>query len=713
MKILFSCLVIVNLAIITSLFFVFCISPSLVSSTSEKNIINQKITTNFSEANILNHGIPLKGIFNESSKSHTYIFETINQGQVIYFSINPNSDFNITLYNPYGIKFDIKRTFHPNEGIYLGSWQASLAGDWLLEVNNTRAENVTYDILASIPETGYSGDSSVFLKQSFLEANFTLDHEIHYWKVSLEANQNGTLFLNEVTQSVLFQATLTIYPQKTPNNPILPSKELTQSDLPDYNFSWNSFVTDYYIIEIEHKAQDATLTGIYNISFITEEDLFSVETAGKLPYNKTISIRVNPPGYSTPKKYFFWFQVNSSRSKVNIRVSDEGTDLLEIYGQVEIFDSGHQNPLYSNFEQSQVRDGEFNITETLNEGIYYLVITPTPGAIGELTIHFDYQLPQPFTFELASIFVSMCLLMALPAYLIYLDSKGKWYQIDQWTIPNSLEETYKLFKYSFRGIFNIKEVPQESILIQVASIPFRTYSLINFIESSEIETIVFSKRIRRKIEWVIYVLIGFICFDFLNIFSYVLYTIHFLPFYVANLTSLIFVLAIPTVLLVITVLFVNVSSYLTYKQIINRIIYVIQNYEESLDSEIPIERLDSAQAIKSINYVRVLWNQAKHAFKEKNYELFVIKADASVKNLLSTRFLQVVAGDTHSKPDFQIQVTELRRRGFDLPSDRKIAHFRNLRNRIVHSSVTLDEKESVDCFAYYSTFITRLGLRPS
>jgi hypothetical protein len=139
----------------------------------------------------------------------------------------------------------------------------------------------------------------------------------------------------------------------------------------------------------------------------------------------------------------------------------------------------------------------------------------------------------------------------------------------------------------------------------------------------------------------------------------------------------------------------------------------VQNYKESSDIEIPIERLDSTQAIKSINYVRVLWNQAKHAFKEKNYELFVIKADASVKNLLSTRFLQIVAENTHSKPDFQIQVTELRRRGFDLPSERKIAHFRNLRNRIVHSSVTLEEKESVDCFAYYSTFITRLGLRPS
>jgi hypothetical protein len=123
--------------------------------------------------------------------------------------------------------------------------------------------------------------------------------------------------------------------------------------------------------------------------------------------------------------------------------------------------------------------------------------------------------------------------------------------------------------------------------------------------------------------------------------------------------------------------------------------------------------MDALQAEKSINYVRVLWNQARHAFKEENYELFVIKADAAVKNLLSTRFVQICPENMYSKPDFQTQVVELRKRGFDLPNDRRIAHFRNLRNRIVHSSVTLNEKESVDCFAFYSTFITRLGLRPT
>ncbi|MHA2289496.1 MAG: hypothetical protein ACXABG_11990, partial [Promethearchaeota archaeon] len=81
--------------------------------------------------------------------------------------------------------------------------------------------------------------------------------------------------------------------------------------------------------------------------------------------------------------------------------------------------------------------------------------------------------------------------------------------------------------------------------------------------------------------------------------------------------------------------------------------------------------------------------------------------------LLSTRYWQICPINSHSTADVQTQGVELRKRGFDLPNEKKIAHFRNLRNRIVHSSVTLGEKESVDCFAYYSTFITRMGLRPT
>ncbi|MFX0172487.1 MAG: hypothetical protein ACFE9L_11250 [Candidatus Hodarchaeota archaeon] len=711
MKISLSFLIIVNLTIITWLFLIICISPSLVSSTSEINMKNKGIMTNFSDSIILSHGIPQIGIFNATSISHKYTFKAIKLGQLVYFSINPDLDCNITLFNPFHEESDIERTIHSDEDIYLGSWKASLTGDWLLEVNNSRDENLTYEILASIPKAGYSDDSAIFLNESDIIANFTIDHEVHYWKVSLEENQNCSVFLKELMPDVLSEGEVTIYSMESGKENPIPVEEKHSEALGLYNYSWNAFAKDEYIIKISHKT---VYTGLYNISFSKQQDLYNFLEAGRLPHNQTISV-CEVHSYASQKKYYFWFMVNSSRSEVNISVYEENPTLNKIldYATIEIYDKGLQDPIRTAQEYRSTQDGEINISIHLNEGKYYLVIIPKSETKGVFYIHFQYQPPRPFTLELTSIFVSICILMILPAYLIYLDSKGKWYRIDQWNIPTSLQESYKLFKNSFSGIFNIKEVPNESILIRVASIPFRTYSLLNFVESSEIETIVFSKRINRRIEWAIYFLVGFFCFDFVNILFYVFFSNHFLPFDILNLTNLLLVLAIPTVLLVIIVLFINVSSYITYRQIVSRISYVVQNYKESSDEEISFKGIDSIQANKNINYVRVLWNQAKHAFKEKNYELFVIKADASVKNLLSTRFLQIVSDNTQSKPDFQIQVTELRKRGFDLPSDKKIAHFRNLRNRIVHSSVTLDEKESVNCFAYYSTFITRLGLRPS
>ena len=408
--------------------------------------------------------------------------------------------------------------------------------------------------------------------------------------------------------------------------------------------------------------------------------------------------------------------VNSSRAKVFIQVygpeSSVSSDarILED-STVQIIDSGKQNIIYSEPEYEMDIDKQFNISITLDAGKYYLVVSPVANAIGMFYIHFEYDLPRPFVWTFPAIFVCFIILFALPGYLTYLDWKGKWYRINQWSVSTSVGEAYKILKNSFSGIFKIKEVPNTSILIPITNIPFKTFGLMNFIESSEKETLIVVKRLHQKIEWFMYFLIGIIIFDILNFLSFTFFSIHFLPIDISNSLDLITVLIIPTIILTIIVLFVNVSAFLSYSQVVDRISYTIENLQESSRKEFITKSLDSEQALKNINYVRVLWNQAKHAFKENNYELFVIKADAAVKNLLSTRFQQVVSSPIYSKPDFQFQVTNLRNHGFDLPSEKKIAHFRNLRNRIVHSSITLNEKESVDCFAFYSTFIARLGLR--
>ncbi|UCE15044.1 MAG: hypothetical protein JSV04_07655 [Candidatus Heimdallarchaeota archaeon] len=707
---------IVIIFLITIHFLVFFPFLPSIGSASKSNISLNSIR-DFHNITILNPGIPQTNSFNNESTSHNWILETVIPGQIVYFSIDPyplftRSDLLVTLFNPKG-KFTPHQEYPATK--YLGSWIASETGNWSLQLNNTRAvddENFYYEILASLPSEGYNDDSAILLNSSANIGNFTIEHEVQYWKLSLNVNQNCTVLLKETTTSVLYDAGVTIYTSRLgKGNPVPVEKKSSESE-GWYNFSWNAYVNDDYIIEIKHSNQGFSPTGLYNISFEVEEELYSFATAKNLPHNQTISVH-ETHFYAFQKKYYFWFQVEQIRSEVNIwiyEVNPTHNTILD-FAEFEIYDPGLQNPIHTVLEINQPQDGEINITLTLDEGKYYFVISPKTETTGQFNIHFEYRLPQPFIWTLQAIMLTFVSLIAIPVCLIYLDTKGKWYRINQWTFPASLQETFKFLKYSFGGIFNIKEVPKESILVRVTNVPLKTFGLVNFVESSEMETLVISKRLHRKSEWIIYFFFGLIIFDLLNLVSSLFLSINFLPFYISSPVILLLILAFPTTILAIIVLFVNVSAFINYNRVVNRITYGLQNYQESSNNGVSPKRLDSDQAWKNINYVRVLWNQAKNAFKENNYELFVIKADAAVKNLLSTRYLQLISEDSYSKPDFQFQVTSLRKRGFDLPNDKKIAQFRNLRNRIVHSSVTLDEKESVDCFAFYSTFITRLGLR--
>ncbi|MFW9854052.1 MAG: hypothetical protein ACFFFG_03300 [Candidatus Thorarchaeota archaeon] len=668
---------------------------------------------------ILTHGVPQIGTFSNTTMSHNWKIENVDTGQEVYLSVTPHppylkSEFSVGLYRPEGQLYTSLLSEIPNPSSYLVFFTAPSAGDWIFQINDTRIlrdTNATYEVIVSIPTSGYNENTAVEVRQTIKTKNFTTPHEIHYWKVDLEENQNGTLFLKEVDLNVLFEAWLFIFPSSSPFNPILSETQIQGS----HNFSWNAGSQDTYIIRLTHNPQEITPIGQYNISFEAEQDLYSFQTAGELQDNHTTIVRITQ-GF--PRKiYYFSFRVNHSRAEIFIRIFEDNRTTSKVldFAKIEIYDEGGQNRIISVDEVDQDRDGEINITVLILEiGRYYVVVIPESNNVGVFKIHLEIRPPQPFLWDISGLFLIVSTLIGLPGYLIYLDTKGKWFRVSQWVVPADRKETYRLLKDSFRGIFNLEEVPEDSILIRVASIPVSTYALISCVESTEEETLVFSKRLRRKPEWIIYFFIGAILYASLNILSYLFLFQHFLPFYIDGITNLLLVLILPLTVLGIPVLFVNVSPIFAYNQLNNRLSYVMQNYQRASDSGIePVQQLDLDQIIKNINYVRVLWNQAKRAFKEKNYELFVIKADTAVKNLLFVRYQQIVSLSLLSKPDFTMQVEELRTHGYDLPSSKKIIHYRNIRNRIVHSSVTLGEKESIDCYAYYSTFITRLGLRPT
>ena len=669
----------------------------------------------FQNATIIQPGISTTGTFTNETPSQNWKLENIGEGQTVYVSITNKVILEMDLFRPIGSSYtNIVQRAPSSSSKYLASWISPNFGDWIIQINDTRedtSENDTYDLLVIVPSSGFDVETSILVTDSPYLANFTIDHESHFWKVLLNENQNGKINLHSSDPLVLLESKITIFPEQNPQNPTLDLTTITQAN---FNHSWNAPTTDTYFVVVNHQSDEGYSIGEYNISFYAETSAYNFETAQEIEENKSFPVKITQ-GSAPRKRYYFKFNVNVSRSDIRISVYEANftTSTVLNFAVVNLYDESLQDAKTTKHEEYEDRDGQINITEALDEGIYYLVIEPEPYAVGTFYILLNYHLPRPFIWNLPAVLFSIGIILVLPLYLVYLDSKGKFYRINQWTTPASLQETYKTFRNSFRGIYNLKEVPNDSIMIQVESIPFQTHVILNFVESSENETLVLSKRINRKYELGQYFLLSLFIYDIVNIIFYLLFSDHFLPFYFTSLASIIVFLFVPTVVLIVIVLFTNVSAYITYTQVINKIAFIIQNYEETGDKKGFISSMDASQAAKSINYVRVLWNQARHAFKGQNYELFVIKADAAVKNLLSIRFMQICPENMYSKPDFQTQVVELRKRGFDLPNDRRIANFRNLRNRIVHSSVTLNEKESVDCFAFYSTFITRLGLRPT
>ncbi|MHA1329957.1 MAG: hypothetical protein ACTSR2_02660, partial [Candidatus Hodarchaeales archaeon] len=371
-------------------------------------------------------GIPQTGVFNASSNSHNWFLENIIQGQVTYFSISPDAPLDINnlivkVFNPEGEEFEYQET----PGLankFLGSWISPITGDWIIQINTTlELYNQSYEILVTVPESGYSENSAVEIFEEKIHGNYTQYHEVHYWKVHLSENQNGTLYLTEVTPNVLFHVELTIYPKLIGlQNPVLRETQISPIE-GSYNFSWNARLTDVYIIKIQHKAQIGFPIGVYNVSFSSAGSGYNFDTADKLPHNKTVYVNIDR-GFVPRKKLYFWFQVNASPSNVHITIFEVSfiSNYVLDYATVEIYDEWGQNRIFSEDEGDQQKDGEINFTDLLNAGKYFLVILPQPNAVGLFGINFQVQLPRPFFWTPFAFVLSAIILLAFPAYLIYL-----------------------------------------------------------------------------------------------------------------------------------------------------------------------------------------------------------------------------------------------------------------------------------------------------
>jgi hypothetical protein len=703
----------------------------------EKFNINKNVQSfdNESEKDLFNYPFT----FTNSTRSFSFNVNTTKQNQIIYFQLDNLDLKGEILVNLYGLNsinhtediLLIGNNFKTSNFIY-GEITLKIASSWQLIINSTYDflnENISRTFSSELtiffPKSGYSFNSpvNIFDNQTRILYNITFPYETIYFKILLEQNRRVDFTIKEVTESILNNTVIRFYQW----DPLLSSESLL-SDEPKntepgtYSYSWVSKLSnegDTLWIEIKVAAG---FTGNVELLFNFQTEGYSFNSAIMLDLNSTLIVNQKYRD-RYPQSTFFKFKINESDLMVNIFAKSDNPVVLA-NSKLLIYYEREENFLFVLSEGSALSDNLGSINGSFfpqKAGTYYVEYIPTLlPTTGFWSLKVSYSRLPSFSWPFEFILINIFYLLVIPIILFYFRLKSLHEQIYEWEINQNSTDIFKVLSKNPR-LSPKMEVPYQKVLL-IRKNPLIRDIIIDIVpvqtidsdrdEKSTLQTSIalrYKKIIDNLLSFLIIVLL--MGFWFINTTLFLTLGDTILPYRTASLSSineLIYYLIIPSIL-VLQIFYYYNESYV--KNIINEIEY-------SINEIIPIKNLnygkstviDNENLIKNLAYIRVLWNQAVKGFNEKNYSLFIIRADNSVKKLLETRFQQLI-GSIDEKLEFNEIIEAVRNQGFDIPSLKKIEYFRKIRNKIVHSSHLLDEKTAIETFTYYSKFLGRLGLR--
>jgi hypothetical protein len=686
-------------------------------------------------------------ILNQNKTDTVWILENNSVNQIIYYELRFNNTpvrDNIEFFL-YSVSLDGLESLSSviiNSTSKSGSFSTKTSEDWffILNVSNPLILLPTnYEIVFFKPPNGYSFESAKSLNieitsinqfSSYLKSINHRDETVffshyyfatYYFSFKLHSNQRIDISLEEITPNILENARINIYSprQNLPPDLITFANETTNTD-GEIHTSWVGPTTnplspiDDFWLEIKPQR---LIKGNFTIKLEYQKDAYSVNTAKDIPINSTI-IDSNIVDFFDPWNdiRYYNFDVNQSGLVIFIEVKDSGVDSGSDLGSINnavarIFDSGLNNPILTLDESVSKKNGLINGSFLVeNAGIYFLVLDLSEvqfqGSDYEITI--SLNLPLPFIWKIDNIIITLFSLIAIPSialgYDLYLGRNSHY-----WDVAGPKKSIYKFISENPR--FREKsEVPGEKMMF-IFPYYLGTFILEFSNPSEENTSISLISPNKSGLRFFYYLPVGIFVYWIINSLKYLNDKSTAFWFHTQDSISFSIIAIFLLLLTGIPALLVLILRY-NYIDLLKRELdysttsYITQSLKEiSSERQITIE-----DANKMLSYVRVLWNQAKKAFKEKNYSLFIIKADSAVKKLIELRFLQLM-GYVADKLTFEEIIEKIRENAFDVPSSKKIEYFRKVRNKVVHSSHLLEEKTAIETFSYYNKFLTRLGLR--
>lgn len=698
---------------------------------------------NFNNSTLVNitTKIDLQFIIDENNSIVLYeLLNISNTNQVIYFHFTSNLN---SIVNNLDLKiFNANKIELPNAINDKKLFQSDIFGSFIfprssvnyLLINYTESDFLTFNstkinLTLTTPISGFNFDLSFLITENDTKYDYhpIFPFESIYWKIELKDNQRVNFTIKEVnSQEVLKDSIIKFYQEV-----VIGSGDIVQDDLPDkpspesegvFTYSW--VASGRSILWIEIKLEALGTLGNISISFSFQKSAYSFETAKSILINTTNLAYVNFSDRWSSVQYFR-FNILHPGVRVNIFAIENVPNLLE-NAKIKIFDNSQNQPLFiqpalgATIFETQILEEALNLIDgelngsffATTPGFYYFTLESIqfPAETGSFYFSVSYLVPPEFLWSIPSIILSLLTFIGLPIILSYVAVRtppGKRtyeLKVNQKKIFTALSKNPRLVRK--------KEVPFEKILIVKPSFLLRNI-LINIVslddETSSIN-INFSNIIANRFLIIVpFILSIYWLFDLI---LFILFRISMLPFRIIQISSLNnthFIVWFPiTTIFAFLIVFRQNSIQNVLKEVAFTFNDLTKNAGENRSRS--IKSVDINLITKNLAFVRVLWNQADKAFKNEKYSLFIIRADTAVKKLLNIRFQQLY-GIVEERLEFNEIVLQIRNQGFDIPSTKKIEYFRRIRNKVVHSSHLLDEKNAIEIYAYYSKFLTRLGIR--
>ncbi|MHA2233269.1 MAG: hypothetical protein ACXAB4_12360, partial [Candidatus Hodarchaeales archaeon] len=579
-------------------------------------------------------------------------------------------------------------------------------------VFHPRGRNGSYSIKAKDQLAGYSFDKPRALAEDVQQnKTFFFLGSWHYWNFSLFGGQRAVVTINAEDSTVL-KGLRAVWQDSPISSADTDDNEFDETPWQTQLKSSKPAKANFFLVLKHGFSSDEASVGPYQISVQMDKEGYNFDLAYDL--DQTNLTRIEEIRYPDDRPHFRFSVEN--RAHASILAKELEADLLE-QATIQIFASDRETAV-ATFKEDDGADSEIFgtfIAETEGSYYFYLEISPFRFSPGSFNISVVLSpSPKSFSWRWEAQVFTLGFLGVVPVLIIFQRRKFGIQQ-NQWNIGAPIDKVYRaLFESGRLEIYGM--IPDRLLQTRSKILGLRCSCAIALDQVDSNETLIRTSRKPRFWENFLPLLLALSAYMLLNSFLLTLSPDeHLLPFKISKASDVFlggFFIAIVSAFL-IGLAFLRREQRKRFENEIEEIIHSILRRQNGVPiSEEQKKAFVEKQMERNVAYVRVLWNQAKAAFKEQNFNLFVIKSDAAVKKLLETRFMQIYGYlEFDSSIEFRVLCEQLRTAGFDIPKTKKIEHNRKLRNYIVHSSRILDEDESAETMVYYAKFLGRLGLR--